>query len=132
MVQKFELLYPNKFDAHILMSDLVKQAKVRIIIIDNYVDDTVLLMLSKRRVGVSAVIYTKGISEQLKVDIMKHDSQYAPIDVMPFNKSHDRFLMIDDAVYHIGASLKDLGKRWFAFTRMNDLSAAEIIAKTKI
>ena len=112
--------------------DLVKQAEIRIVIIDNYVDDTVLLMLSKRRVGVSAVIYTKGISEQLNVDIMKHDSQYAPIDVMPFNKSHDRFLMIDDAVYHIGASLKDLGKRWLAFTRMNDLSAAEIVAKTKI
>ena len=120
------------FDAYSFISGLIRSARQSIVLIDNYVDDTVLLMLSKRRVGVSAVIYTKGISEQLKVDIMKHDSQYAPIDVMPFNKSHDRFLMIDDAVYHIGASLKDLGKRWFAFTRMNDLSAAEIVAKTKI
>lgn len=120
------------FDAYSFISDLIRSARKSVILIDNYVDDTVLLMLAKRRGGVCAVIYTKGISEQLKLDMMKHDSQYAPIDVMPFNKSHDRFLIIDDVVFHIGASLKDLGKKWFAFTRVNDLSANEIIEKTKI
>ena len=76
-----------------------------------------------------ATIYTKQISSKLQLDLTRHNAQYAPIDVKPFNKAHDRFLIIDDEVYHIGASLKDLGKRWFAFSLMNDIAPVELIAK---
>ncbi len=106
------------FDAYVFISDLIKRAKSEIILIDNYVDETVLTMLDKRNEGVKATIYTANISKQLKLDLQKHNSEYQPINIEKFNKSHDRFLLIDDDVYLIGASLKDLGKKMFGFTKM--------------
>ena len=117
------------YDAYEFICGLIKGAKTRIVLIDNYVDETVLTMLDKREDGISATIYTKQISEQLNLDLVKHNAQYAPIEVHPFNKAHDRFLIIDEQVYHIGASLKDLGKKWFAFSLMNDLTPAELLSK---
>jgi len=106
------------FDAYNFTCGLVKSAKKSIVLIDNYIDESVLLLLSKRNAKVSARIYTARISRQLQLDIQKHASQYPPISVDEFSKSHDRFLLIDDDTYHIGASLKDLGKKWFAFSKM--------------
>lgn len=106
------------FDAYNFISDLVRKAKNEIILIDNYIDDSVLKILNKREDNVSATIYTAHISETLKLDLEKHNSQYQPINIKQFNKSHDRFMIIDNEVYHIGASLKDLGKRMFAFSKM--------------
>ena len=117
------------YDAHEFVCGLIKSAKVSIVLIDNYVDDTVLTMLDKREDGVSGSIYTSQISPQLQLDLTKHNAQYSPIEIKPFNKAHDRFLIIDDKVYHIGASLKDLGKKWFAFSLMNDLTPEELISK---
>ena len=117
------------FDAYKFVSDIVKSAQNSIVLIDNYVDESTLLLLSKREKGVSATIYTGSISKQLQHDIKVHNAQYEPIELKIFNKSHDRFLIIDHkTVYHIGASLKDLGKRWFAFSRI-ELDAREIIKK---
>ena len=107
------------FDAYAFVSDLMKSAKNSVALIDNYIDESVLLLLSKRDNGVSATIYTQNISPQLKLDLKKHNTQYPPITIKPFNRSHDRFLFIDNDTYHIGASLKDLGKKWFAFSKMN-------------
>jgi hypothetical protein len=106
------------FDAYSFVSDLVRSAKESIVLFDNYVDDTVLTMLDKRRENVSATIFTKAVSAQLELDLAKHNAQYRPIEVKVFDKVHDRFLCIDSTVYHIGASLKDLGKKWFAFSKM--------------
>ena len=106
------------FDAYTFVSDLVRSAKNRIILFDNYVDDTVLTLLDKRADGVSAQIYTRNITQQLALDLQRHNAQYRPIAIDVFQNAHDRFLCIDDTVYHIGASLKDLGKKWFAFSRM--------------
>jgi hypothetical protein len=106
------------FDAYVFVSDLIKRAKSGIILIDNYVDETVLTMLDKRNDGVKAMIYTASIPKQLKLDLQKHNSQYQPINIEVFNKFHDRFLIIDDDVYLIGASLKDLGKKMFGFAKM--------------
>ncbi len=106
------------FDAYTFVSDLVRSAKSRIILFDNYVDDTVLTLLDKRADGVSAQIYTRSITQQLALDLQRHNAQYRPIAIDAFQNTHDRFLCIDDTVYHIGASLKDLGKKWFAFNRM--------------
>ncbi|MBO2523202.1 MAG: DNA-binding protein [Bacteroidetes bacterium] len=106
------------FDAYNFISDLVRKAKNEIILIDNYIDDSVLKILNKREDNVSATIYTAHFSENLKLDLEKHNSQYQPINIEQFNKSHDRFMIIDNEVYHIGASLKDLGKRMFAFSKM--------------
>jgi Virulence protein len=106
------------FDAYNFISDLIRMAKKDIILIDNYIDDSVLKILNKREDNVSATIYTAHISENLKLDLEKHNSQYQPISIKQFNKSHDRFMIIDNEVYHIGASLKDLGKRMFAFSKM--------------
>lgn len=117
------------FDAYRFVSDLVRKAKHRIILIDNYVDETVLTQLDKRADGVTATIYTQHVSQQLQLDIDRHNAQYSPIIMEHFNRAHDRFLLIDDEVYHIGASLKDLGKKWFAFTLMRDLSATELITR---
>ena len=86
-------------------------------------------MMDKRETGLSATIYTQKISPQLQLDLDKHNSQYPPIEIKPFNKAHDRFLIVDDKVYHIGASLKDLGKKWFAFSLMNDLTPEELISR---
>uniref|UniRef100_UPI004028F69B ORF6N domain-containing protein n=1 Tax=Segatella hominis TaxID=2518605 RepID=UPI004028F69B len=117
------------YDAYTFVSDLIKSAKKRIILIDNYVDDTVLTLLDKRENGVSAVIYTQQISRQLQLDIDRHNAQYAPIDVETFRLSHDRFLCIDDDVYHIGASIKDLGKKWFGFSKMEILTPDELVKR---
>ena len=108
------------FDAYKFATDLVKSAKHSIVLIDNYVDETVLLMLSKRSVGVSSTIYTQRITQQLQLDLDRHNSQYAPIDIRTYRDSHGRFLVVDEMdVYHIGASLKDLGKKMFAFSKLN-------------
>ena len=108
------------FDAYKFATDLVKSARCSIVLIDNYVDETVLLMLSKRKVGVSATIYTQRITQQLQLDLDKHNSQYPPIDIRTYRDSHDRFLIVDETdVYHIGASLKDLGKKMFAFSKLD-------------
>ena len=117
------------YDAYAFASDLIKSAKKRIILIDNYVDETVLTLLDKRGNGVSAVIYTQQISRQFQLDIDRHDAQYAPIDVETFRLSHDRFLCIDDDVYHIGASIKDLGKKWFGFSKMEILTPDELVER---
>ena len=114
------------FDAYSFVSDLVRSAKSRIVLFDNYVDDTVLTMLDKRGKNVSATIYTKAVPSQLALDIAKHNAQYRPIEIKTFDKVHDRFLCIDSTVYHIGASLKDLGKKWFAFNRM-EMTAEELV-----
>ena len=117
------------YDAYTFVSDLVKSAKRSIVLIDNYVDETVLTLLDKRIIGVTADIYTQQINQQLHLDINRHNSQYPPINVSVFRRSHDRFLCIDNVVYHIGASIKDLGKKWFAFAKMEVLTPAELIAK---
>ena len=117
------------YDAYTFVSDLIKSAKKRIILIDNYVDETVLTLLDKREEGVSAVIYTQQISRQFQLDIDRHNAQYAPIDVETFRLSHDRFLCIDDDVYHIGASIKDLGKKWFGFSKMEILTPDELVER---
>ena len=116
------------FDAYKFVCDLIRSAKHRIVLIDNYVDDTVLQMLDKREQNVSATIYTKNLTPQLQLDIQRHNAQYAPIAIQSFTQSHDRFLIIDDTVYHIGASLKDLGKKWFAFSKM-EMAASEVLMR---
>ncbi|WP_084608606.1 ORF6N domain-containing protein [Xylanibacter oryzae] len=115
------------FDAYVFVSDLIKKAKTSIVLIDNYIDESVLTMLDKREINVAATIYTGKISRQLQLDITRHNAQYPPITVNEFRNSHDRFLIIDDEVYHIGASIKDLGKKWFGFALMRDITAMEII-----
>ncbi len=115
------------FDAWQFVSDIIKSAKKSIILIDNYSDESVLTLLSKRNKNVETTIYTTKISKQLMLDLEKHNTQYPKIEIKVFNKSHDRFLIIDNkTVYHIGASLKDLGKKWFAFSKI-DIDAEEII-----
>lgn len=142
--QKFEFLIESStlpqqgifydgqiFDAYKFVSDIVKSAKKSVDLIDNYVDENVLVMLSKRNDKVKAIIYTAKLSTQLKLDLEKHNAQYPKIDIKIFTKSHDRFLIIDETtVYHIGASLKDLGKKWFAFSKIK-LDAKEMINKLK-
>lgn len=107
------------FDAYKFASDLIKSARQSLVLIDNYVDENVLLMLSKRQPGVTATIYTQRITPQFRLDLNRHNDQYPPVDVRTCKLSHDRFLIVDDAVYHIGASLKDLGKKWFAFSKLS-------------
>lgn len=120
------------FDAYIFVADIIKKAKTDIVLIDNYVDETVLTLLAKRPKNVNATIYTKTISKQLQLDLAKHNSQYPPITLKTFADSHDRFLIIDQKdLYHLGASLKDLGKKWFAFSKMDSLTA-DVLAKLKI
>ena len=106
------------FDAYTFVADLIKSAKQSITLIDNYVDNNVLLLLSKRAKNVEATVYTAKILPQLQLDLQKHNAQYLPVNINTFDRSHDRFLFIDDDVYHIGASLKDLGRKWFAFSKM--------------
>ena len=117
------------YDAYTFVSGLIKSAKHKIVLIDNYVDDTVLTLLDKRADGVSATIYTQQISRQFQLDINRHNAQYIPIDVETFRFSHDRFLCIDEEVYHIGASIKDLGKKWFGFSKMEILTPTELIER---
>ena len=109
------------FDAYELMSRVIRSAKKEIILIDNYIDETVLTHLAKRAENAVATIYTKSISKTLKLDLEKHNSQYPPIKIQELRDSHDRFLIIDrKELYHIGASLKDLGKKWFAFSKLDE------------
>ncbi len=108
------------FDAYQFASDIIRSAESSVILLDNYVDDTVLILLGKRKNNVTAKIYTKAISNQLRLDVQRYNSQYPPIEVELFPDAHDRFLIIDQTeLYHIGASLKDFGKKWFAFSRMD-------------
>ena len=116
------------FDAYTFINDRIREATTRIILIDNYIDDSVLTILSKRADKVAATIYTKKPSAQLQLDIQKHNAQYTPIDIIAFDRSHDRFLCIDETVYHLGASIKDLGKKWFAFNRM-EMQTTELLQK---
>ena len=117
------------YDAYTFVSGLIKSAKKRIVLIDNYVDETVLTLLDKRDNNVSAIIYTQQISRQFQLDIDRHNAQYAPIEVETFRLSHDRFLCIDDDVYHIGASIKDLGKKWFGFSKMEILTPDKLVER---
>lgn len=115
------------FDAYTFVADIIRNARRSIILIDNFVDDTVLTLLGKRRQSVTATIYTKNISNQLQLDLQRYNSQYSSIDIHTFAQAHDRFLIIDGKeLYHIGASLKDLGKKWFAFSRM-DIELAKML-----
>ena len=116
------------FDAYTFINDRIREATTRIILIDNYIDDSVLTILSKRADKVAATIYTKKPTAQLQLDIHKHNAQYPPISVIEFDRSHDRFLCIDETVYHLGASIKDLGKKWFAFNRM-EMPTTELLQK---
>ena len=117
------------YDAYLFVSDLIKSAKESIVLIDNYIDESVLTLLSKREAKVKATIYTKNITKQLELDLQKHNAQYPNIKLKKFDSSHDRFLLIDEKeVYHIGASLKDLGKKWFAFSKL-DMGVLNILEK---
>ena len=108
------------FDAYVFSSELITKAKKSIILIDNYIDETTLVQLSKRNKKVQCTIYTEKLTSQLKLDLEKHNAQYPPIEIRILKNVHDRFLIIDEKeLYHLGASLKDLGKRWFAFSRMD-------------
>lgn len=115
------------FDAYTLMSDLMRSARHRIVLVDNYVDDSVFRQLDKRNAGVGATIFTSSISKTLRQDLDRHNAQYAAIEIKTYRKAHDRFLIIDDAVYHVGASFKDLGKKLFAFSKMEAMTADELI-----
>lgn len=106
------------FDAYVFVCDLIKRARKRIVLIDNYIDETVLTLLNKRNRGVLATVYTKRIDDNLRLDIERHNDQYMPVNVRTASNIHDRFLIVDDTLYHIGASIKDLGKKLFAFSRM--------------
>lgn len=119
------------FDAYSFISDLIRKAKKSIILIDNYVDDTVLTILSKKQANVNCYIFTKNITNTLKLDAAKFEKQYPALSLVQFDKSHDRFLIIDlSDVYHLGASLKDLGNKWFAFSKL-DINSINIIEKIK-
>lgn len=129
VTQKQGIFYDGQiFDAYVFITERVREAKKRIVLIDNYIDETVFTILDKRTQGTKAKVYTKNLTPQLALDLEKHNAQYAPIEVEPFDRSHDRFLCIDETVYHIGASLKDLGKKWFAFAKM-ELTTDELLTK---
>ncbi len=139
LFEKFESQIPREgifydgqiFDAYKFISDLIRKAKKEIILIDNYIDDIILTLFGKRKKNVTVTVYTKRISKQLKLDLEKFNAQYEPIEIKKFNKSHDRFLIIDNKeIYHIGASLKDLGKKWFAFSKLN-IDDVKILDKLK-
>lgn len=107
------------FDAYVFAANLIKSAKETIILIDNYIDESTLMMLSKRNEGVKATIYTAKLHKQLQLDLQRHNAEYPPVTIRTYKQSHDRFLIIDSEVFHLGASLKDLGKKWFAFSRLH-------------
>ena len=115
------------YEAYTFIADLIRSADTRIILIDNYIDDTVLTLMEKRKNDVSVSIYTNIITRNLQLDITRHDAQYPPISIQIYRSSHDRFLIIDNSVYHIGASIKDLGKKLFGFSLMKSLKASDII-----
>ena len=117
------------FDAYAFVADLIRKAKHRIVVIDSYIDDSVLVQLSKRKPGVSVDIYDGRISNQLRQDVERHNAQYPGVTLHAYNKAHDRFLIIDEDVYHIGHSLKDLGKKLFAFSKMDVMTGSELLSK---
>ena len=128
--QKQHIFYDGQiFDAYLFVSDIIKSAKSSIKLIDNYIDENTLVLFTKRDAKVDMKIYTKTISKQLKLDLEKHNAQYPKIDIEIFDLSHDRFLIIDEKdIYHFGASLKDLGKKWFAVSKM-DINSFELLGK---
>ncbi|MDX4028609.1 RhuM family protein [Aliarcobacter skirrowii] len=130
--QKQHIFYDGQiFDAYLFVSDIIKSAKSSIKLIDNYIDESTLVLFTKRDAKVDMKIYTKTISKELKLDLEKHNAQYPKIDIEIFDLSHDRFLIIDEKeIYHFGASLKDLGKKWFAVSKM-DINSFEILGKLK-
>lgn len=119
------------FDAYVQIVNLIKQAHRSIVLVDNYVDETTLMMLSKRNADVSATIYTKQTAEQFRLDVQRHNQQYPPIAVNICQRNHDRFLIIDDVVYLFGASLKDAGKKLFAYIKMQETSASELLSRIR-
>ena len=130
--QKQHIFYDGQiFDAYLFVSDIIKSAKTSIKLLDNYIDESTLVLFTKRDIKVTMKIYTKTLSKQLQLDLQKHNAQYPKIEIETFDLSHDRFLIIDDMdVYHFGASLKDLGKKWFAVSKM-DIDSFELIGKLK-
>ena len=116
------------FDAYAFIAGLIRKAKKRIVVIDSYVDDSVLVQLSKRKPGVKVDIYDGKISQQLRQDVARHNAQYPGVTLHSYKKAHDRFLIIDEEVYHIGHSLKDLGKKLFAFSKMEVMTGSQLIA----
>jgi hypothetical protein len=129
---KQKIFYDSQiFDAYTFVSDLIRSAKISVILIYNYIDDTVLTLFTNRNKNVTAKIYTKTINKQLALDLKKHNSQYPEIKIKELKKAHDRFLIIDEkTIYHFGASLKDLGKKWFAFSKF-DVQAVEMLREIK-
>ena len=117
------------FDAYAFIAGLIRKARHRIVVIDNYIDDSVLVQLSKRNPGVTVDIYDGQISKQLRQDVEKHNAQYPGMTLHKYTKAHDRFLIIDEEVYHIGHSLKDLGKKLFAFSKMDVMTGSELISR---
>lgn len=117
------------FDAYAFIAKLIRKAKKRIVVIDSYVDDSVLMQLSKRNSGVTVDIYDGKISQQLRQDVARHNAQYPGVTLHAYNKAHDRFLIIDEEVYHIGHSLKDIGKKLFAFLKMDVMTGTELISQ---
>jgi hypothetical protein len=130
--RKQHIFYDGQiFDAYLLLSDIIKSAKISIKLIDNYIDESTLVLFTKRDAKVEMKIYTKTISKQLELDLQKYNAQYSAIEIKKFELSHDRFLIIDDSeVYHFGASLKDLGKKWFAVSKL-DINSFEFMGKLK-
>ena len=138
----FSLICPTKcckfifyngqiFDAYVFVADLIRSAKKSIVLLDKYIDESVLLLLSKRLAKISTKIYTKQISPQLQLDLTKHNAQYESVNIYESDAFHDRFLLIDDTVYHIGASFKDLGKKLFAFSKM-EIKATDILENVQV
>ena len=119
------------FDAYVQISDLIKQAKKRVVLIDNYIDETTLTLLNKRGTNVDATIYTRPLLQQQQLDVQRNNQQYSPITVNVCQQNHDRFLIIDDEVYAFGASLKDAGKKLFAYIKMNETTAAELLSRIR-
>ena len=117
------------FDAYAFVANLIRKAKKRIVVIDSYIDDSVLVQLSKRNSDVTVDIYDGRISDQLRQDVERHNAQYPGVTLHAYNKAHDRFLIIDEEVYHIGHSLKDLGKKLFAFSKMDVMTGSELLSK---
>jgi len=130
--QKQHIFYDGQiFDAYLFVSDIIKSAKNSIKLIDNYIDESTLVLFNKRDTNVDMIIYTKTISKKIKLDLGKYNAQYPKIEIQKFELSHDRFLIIDDIkVYHFGASLKDLGKKWFAVSKL-DINSFELLGKLK-
>ena len=116
------------FDAYVFASNLIKSAQKTIVLIDNYIDENTLMMLSKRNEKVEATVYTAKLTKQLQLDLQRHNAEYPAIAIHEYKQSHDRFLIIDSEVFHIGASLKDLGKKWFAFSKLH-FSPQELIER---